>query len=255
VVYQPILATDTGRIAGVEALARWQLRGTDVPTDAFIRIAEDTGLVVPLGDSVLRTVARDALGLREAAGGPISVSVNVSVRQLREPAFVDTVAATVQAMGQTSLILEITERQGIGEDPVVVAAMSTIAAMGVRFAIDDFGVGFSSISYLQDLTAHIVKVDATLSQNIDRDERACAVLRAIAEMGEALGLDVVVEGIERDTQLALVRDEVHAPFVQGYLMHRPMQLHQVLDVVRTNRAAHPAVIADDPPVDRLAPIS
>jgi diguanylate cyclase (GGDEF)-like protein len=255
VVYQPILATETGRIAGVEALARWELRGTNVPTDAFIRIAEDTGLVVPLGDSVLATVARDALELREAAGGPISVSVNVSVRQLREPAFVDTVAATVQAMGRTSLVLEITERQGIGDDPVVVAAMSTIAAMGVRFAIDDFGVGFSSISYLQDLPAHIVKVDATLSQNIDHDERACAVLRAIAEMGQALGLDVVVEGIERETQLALIRDDVHAPYVQGYLMHRPMPVQQVLEVVRTNRAEHPEVAAGEPPVagDRLAP--
>jgi EAL domain-containing protein (putative c-di-GMP-specific phosphodiesterase class I) len=127
----------------------------------------------------------------------------------------------------------------------------------VRFAIDDFGVGFSSISYLQDLPAHIVKVDATLSQNIDRDERACAVLRAIALMGEALGLDVVVEGIERDSQLTLVRDDVHAPFVQGYLMHRPMPVKQLLEVVRTNRAEQPGVV-DDPPVDsgdRLAPIS
>jgi diguanylate cyclase (GGDEF)-like protein len=258
VVYQPVLAADTGVIIGVEALARWQLRGDNIPTDVFIRLAEDTGLVVPLGDSVLATVAGDAAALREAAGGPISISVNVSVRQLREPAFVDTVAATVRAMERTNLILEITERQGIGDDPVVVAAMSTIAAMGVRFAIDDFGVGFSSISYLQDLPAHIVKVDATLSQNIDRDERACAVLRAIAVMGEALGLDVVVEGIERESQLTLIRDDVHAPYVQGYLMHRPMPLAQVLDVVRTNRAAHPGVVSDDPPVDsgdRLAPIS
>ena len=180
------------------------------------------------------------------------------MRQLREPTFVDTVATAVQAMGRTSLVLEITERQGIGDDPVVVAAMSTIAAMGVRFAIDDFGVGFSSISYLQDLPAHIVKVDATLSQNIDHDDRACAVLRAIAVMGEALGLDVVVEGIERESQLTLIRDDVHAPFVQGYLMHRPMPVAQVLDVVRTNRAPQPGAVSDDPPVDsgdRLAPIS
>jgi len=258
VVYQPVLATASGEIIGVEALARWTLHGDNVPTDAFIRIAEDTGLVVGLGDSVLATVAGDALALHEAAGGPISVSVNVSVRQLREPAFADTVAATVRAMGRTSLVLEITERQGIGDDPEVVAAMTRIAGTGVRFAIDDFGVGFSSISYLQELPAHIVKVDATLSQNIDHDERACAVLRAIAEMGQALGLDVVVEGVERETQLALIRDDVHAPFVQGYLMHRPMPLDQVLEVVRINRARQVRAVPDDPPVDsgdRLAPIS
>ncbi len=258
VVYQPVIASDTGRIAGVEALARWKLHGADVPTEVFIRIAEDTGLVVPLGESVLMTVARDAHSLREAAGGPISISVNISVRQLREPEFVATVARAVHEMERTSLILEITERQGIGDDPDVLDAMRTISAMGVRFAIDDFGVGFSSISYLQDLPAHIIKADATLSQNIDRDDRACAVLRAIAVMGEALGLDVVVEGIERDSQLVLVRDDVHAPYAQGFLMHRPMPIDKLLAVVHSNRLRLPGPVSDDPPMDPdkvLSPVS
>lgn len=249
VAYQPIVACETGRIAGVEALARWRLHGAEVPTEVFVRIAEDTGLVVGLGESILEIVKRDACALREAAGGPISISVNVSVHQLREPAFVASIESVLKAMGGTSLILEITERQGIGDDRAVLDAMRTMAAMGVRFAIDDFGVGFSSISYLQDLPAHIIKTDATLSQNIDRDERSCAVLRAIAVMGEALGLDVVVEGIERDSQLALVRDDVKAPYAQGFLMHRPMPLEQVLDVVQSNRAQHPDSGSDDAPVD------
>ena len=109
---------------------------------------------------------------------------------------------------------------------------AAIAAMGVRFAIDDFGVGFSSISYLHQLPAHVVKTDATLAQHIDRDERARAVLRAIVVMGEALGLDVVVEGIERPGQLDAVPTEVGAPFVQGYLLHRPMPLAELLAVVQ-----------------------
>jgi EAL domain-containing protein (putative c-di-GMP-specific phosphodiesterase class I) len=204
-----------------------------------VRIAEDTGLVVPLGQLVLDTVTRDAAALRAAAGGPISISVNVSARQLREAAFVSAVETAVAGMGRTGLVLEITERQGVGDDEAVLESMHLIAAMGVRFAIDDFGVGFSSISYLHELPVHVVKTDAVLAQNIDHDDRARAVLRAIAVMGEALGLDVVVEGIERERQLAVVQDEVGAPFVQGYLMHRPMPVERLLEVVRANRRREP----------------
>ena len=142
-------------------------------------------------------------------------------------------------MGRTSLVLEITERQEVADDAAL-EAMRTIAEMGVRFAIDDFGVGFSSISYLRDLPVHVVKTDATLAQNIDSDERARAVLRAVTVMAEALGLDVVVEGIEREGQLAAVRDQVGAPFVQGYLLHRPMPFAALLTAVRANRHGEPA---------------
>ena len=246
VVYQPVVATDTGRIQGVEALCRWRLGGTEVPTDVFIRIAEDTGLIVALGQLVLDIVCRDAGALREAAGGPISVSVNISARQLRDPAFVAAVERAVVQMDRTALVLEITERQGIGNDPDILNAMRIISAMGVRFAIDDFGVGFSSISYLHELPAHVVKTDAALAREIDHDDSALAVLRAIAVMGDALGLDVVVEGVERETQLDLIRREVRAPYAQGYLMHRPMPLKRLIDVVRANRRGEP-VPPDEPP--------
>jgi diguanylate cyclase (GGDEF)-like protein len=246
VVYQPVVATESGRIAGVEALARWQLDGTEVPAEVFVRIAEDTGLVVPLGELILDQVAHDAAALREAAGGPISMSVNVSARQLREPGFVHAVERTVRTMGRTGLVLEITEREGVANDEQVLTSMHTIAAMGVRFAIDDFGVGFSSISYLQDLPAHVVKTDAALAQNIDRDERARAVLRAVTVMANSLGLDVVIEGVERQAQLDAVRDSVDAPFVQGYLLHRPMPYETLLVAVRTNRRREVAGPDHDP---------
>lgn len=248
VAYQPVVAAATGRIAGVEALVRWRLHGNDVPPDVFIPLAEDTGLVVPLGEAVLDAVVRDAAALRAAAGGPISMSVNISARQLRDPRFVAAVRDAVEAMGRTSLVLEITERQGIGDDPDVLETMRVIAALGVRFAIDDFGVGFSSISYLHELPAHVVKTDATLSADIDRDDRAREVLRAIALMSEALGLDVVVEGIERPGQLAQVRERLGAAYVQGYLLHRPMPFDQLVEVVRENRRPAPS---DEP----LAPIA
>jgi EAL domain-containing protein (putative c-di-GMP-specific phosphodiesterase class I) len=251
VVYQPVVTTATGRIAGVEALVRWTLDGVEVPADVFVRLAEDTGLVDSLGQLVLETVAHDAPTLRSAAGGPISISVNVSARQLQEPVFLSAVEQAVQAMGRTGLVLEITERQEIG-DAATLEAMRVISELGVRFAVDDFGVGFSSISYLRDLPVHVVKTDAALSQHIDTDERARAVLRAVTVMAEALGLDVVVEGIEREGQLAAVRDEVGALLVQGYLLYRPMPIAALLSVVRANRRGDQPLSEPD---ESLAPIA
>jgi diguanylate cyclase (GGDEF)-like protein len=213
-VYQPVVRASTGFITGVEALARWKSNGVDVPPDVFIRVAEETGLVVSLGDVVLEQAARDSAAILEAAGGEINVSVNISAKQLREPDFVAKVERAMATMGDTRLVLEITERDGIGNDPASMSAMTTLADRGVPFAIDDFGVGFSSIGYLQDMPVQIIKTDLSFSESIDRDERSCALLCSITMMGQALGLDVVVEGIERASQLDHLRDHVHAPYAQ-----------------------------------------
>jgi diguanylate cyclase (GGDEF)-like protein len=256
VVYQPVVHAASGRITGVEALARWNSDGLDVPPDVFIRVAEETGLVVPLGDLVLQQVVRDAVALGEVAGGDLDVCVNVSAQQLREPDFVNKIEGALETMGSdTALILEITERDGIGGDEASLAAMRTIASRGVHFAIDDFGVGFSSISYLQDMPIQIIKADASFSENIDRDERACALLRSITLMGDALGLDVIVEGIERASQLEHLRNDVRAPYAQGFLLYRPMPIEKLMGVVRENRALHdpaPASLAARVPSGRPA---
>ena len=260
VVYQPVVTARTGRIVGVEALVRWQQHGVEVPTEEFVRIAEGTGLVVPLGELVLAKAANDAPHLAAAAGARVSMSVNVSARQLREPGFVGVVERTLRGMQGTGLVLEITEREDVADDPVVLETMRTISALGVRFAIDDFGVGFSSIGYLLRVPAHVVKIDATLTSDIDTDERACAVLAGIVTMAEALSLDVVVEGIERPGQLAKVQNEVRAPLVQGYLLHRPMPVSALLPVLRANRHGHESAPdeATSPPAgpgEMLAPIA
>jgi diguanylate cyclase (GGDEF)-like protein len=238
-VYQPIVRADTGRIVGVEALARWRSNGVDVPPDVFIRVAEESGLVVELGDVVLDQAAQDAPRIAEAAGGEVNVSVNISARQLREPDFVAKVERARGEMGSAGLILEITERDGIGDDETTMRAMRTLADRGVPFAVDDFGVGFSSIGYLQDMPVQIIKTDLSFSESIDRDERSCALLCSITMMGQALGLDVVVEGIERANQLQHIREHVHAPYAQGYLMYRPMPLDQLLRAIADNHAAIP----------------
>ena len=234
-VYQPVVRASTGRIVGVEALARWKSNGVDVPPDVFIRIAEETGLVVALGDVVLNQAAHDARLIAQAAGGSVNVSVNISAKQLREPDFVTKVERAVSTMGDAGLVLEITERDGIGDDEASLRAMRTLADRGVPFAVDDFGVGFSSIGYLQDMPVQIIKTDLSFSESIDRDERSCALLCSITMMGQALGLDVVVEGIERASQLEHLREHVHAPFAQGYLMHRPMAVETLVQVLRSNR--------------------
>jgi diguanylate cyclase (GGDEF)-like protein len=241
-VYQPVVRAGTGRITGVEALARWQHNGADIPPDTFIKAAEESGLVVPLGDVVLDKAAADASRLLEAAGGDLTIAVNISAKQLREPDFVEKVRRTRDSMRGAGLVLEITERDMVGDDVESNEAMAKIANLGVAFAIDDFGVGFSSIGYLQDMPVKIIKTDGSFSESIDRDERSCALLCSITMMGQALGLDVVIEGIERESQLQHVQDHVHAPFAQGFLMHRPMPADELVEALRANRAAQAAAL-------------
>jgi diguanylate cyclase (GGDEF)-like protein len=234
-VYQPIVRASTDWITGVEALARWSSNGVNVPPDIFIKIAEESGLIVALGDVVLDRAAQDAPALLEAAGGELTIGVNISAKQLREPGFVEKVKATRERMGAAQLVLEITERDMVGDDAVSIDAMKQLTDLGVAFAIDDFGVGFSSIGYLQDMPVRVIKTDSSFSDGIDRDERSCALLCSITMMGQALGLDVVIEGIERSTQLDHLRDHVHAHYAQGYLLHRPMPPDQAAEVLRSNR--------------------
>jgi diguanylate cyclase (GGDEF)-like protein len=237
VVYQPVVEVATGRIIGAEALARWTRAGVPVRPDMFIGIAEETGLIVALGEAVLARVATDAEAIRRIGTAGLSLSVNISAAQLRSPGFIDTVARTVEATAGITLVLEITERQGVDLTGEVLAVMRAIADMGVRFAIDDFGVGFSSISYLHDLPASVIKADAALSANIDSDERARGLLRSVMEMGRTLGFNVVIEGIEREPQLDVIRQDGPYSFVQGYLLHRPMPLDRLVELLGEERSA------------------
>ena len=234
--YQPVVRLDTGLIVGVEALARWTSDGVAVPPDVFITAAEESGLVVALGELVLDLAADDAEELRRAAGRSLTIGVNISAQQLRSPMFVEKVEQTAARMPGVTLTLEVTERDFVNNDPAALDAMRRLSAQGVRFAIDDFGVGFSSIGYLQQMPVNVIKTDASFSAGVDRDERSCGLLRSIFVMGEALGLDVVVEGVERHSQIPHVREHVGASLAQGFLLHRPMPVDEVADVLRGNGA-------------------
>jgi diguanylate cyclase (GGDEF)-like protein len=221
VAYQHITEVTTGRVMGVEALARWTRNGERVPPDVFIGVAEDSGLIVPLGLQILHRVTAEAPFLLSAAGSPFSLALNISAQQLRDPDFVSQVTSAIESMHGISVILELTERCVVADDDATKAAMDRLVEAGATFAVDDFGVGFSSFSYLKHLPVRILKTDAALSGDIDQDERSCRLLRSVVSMGDALGLDVIVEGIERVSQLEHLRDHVGAQFAQGYLLHYP----------------------------------
>jgi diguanylate cyclase (GGDEF)-like protein len=229
VAYQHITDVTTGCVTGVEALARWSRNGEPVPPEFFIRLAEESGLIVPLGLRMLQMVAVDAPILQAAMGGPFDIGLNISAHQLRDPAFVAQVTGAMEQMPGVTLLLEVTERCVVTDDETTKEAMAQLVAAGAVFAIDDFGVGFSSLSYLKQLPVKILKTDATLSSDIDRDERSCRLLSSVVAMGDALGLDVIVEGIERESQLRHLRDHVGATFAQGYLLHRPASSESVRD--------------------------
>jgi diguanylate cyclase (GGDEF)-like protein len=235
VFYQPVVDLRSRTIRGVEALVRWRRDGVLVPPDLFIPTAEDSGLIVSLGELVLEIVSSHAPRLREAAGRSISIGVNISPQQLHAPGFEEQVQRAQAAMGDMQLILELTERDFVSNDEETLASMASLASADVNFAIDDFGVGFSAIGYLQRLPVQILKVDRSFLTHIEEDPKACSLVRSMVVMGEALGLDVVIEGVEREGQLQHVVDHAGGVIAQGYLFARPMPIEETVEELSTGR--------------------
>jgi EAL domain-containing protein (putative c-di-GMP-specific phosphodiesterase class I) len=239
--YQPVISLESGRIAGVEALVRWRRGDTMVPPDHFIPAAEDSGLIVPLGQRVLAQVVADAPRLVAAAGRPIDLAVNMSAHQLHDPDFVHHVGRAVSAFGESRLVLEMTETVLVQDDPNTARTLHRLTSAGARLAIDDFGVGFSSIGYLQHLPVDVVKIDRSFVRDIDAMPRARALVDAILVMASALDLDVIAEGIERESQADVLR-LAGCTEGQGFLFARPQPLEEVL---RTLERGPSRVLASD----------
>ncbi|MFI5841534.1 putative bifunctional diguanylate cyclase/phosphodiesterase [Catenuloplanes sp. NPDC051500] len=217
--YQPIVALRTGRFDAVEALVRWYPPGRDpLPPDAFIPAAEDSGLIVPLGDLVLRQACRAAEPWHRRHG--TLVTVNVSPRQLREPDFAVTVRRALLDSGlpATALVLEITEGVLVGSAHAALANehLSELRRDGVRVAVDDFGTGYSSLAYLRDLPIDILKIDRSFLA----DPGSAPMIRAIVDLAHGLGLTTVGEGVETAEQAALLR-ELDCDKGQGWHYGRP----------------------------------
>ena len=225
VEYQPIVDLQTGSIVSAEALLRWSHPAFgEISPVTFIPLAERVGSVTVLGDHVL-SVALDALAIWTAGDGrnELSVSVNVSPRQLTDPSLAVTVVEQVRRRGLTpgQLALEVTEEAFVDDIEAVVETIAALRAGGISVSVDDFGTGHSSLRYLRRFDADIVKIDREFVQASSSEQRTDALVRSVIAMADALGLVCIAEGIETLEQLALVRGH-GCRLGQGYLLARPM---------------------------------
>ena len=223
--YQPIVHIDTGRIAGFEALVRWQhpVRGLLSPAD-FIPPAEDTGLIIPLGRCVLSEACLQAEAWQSQRGPdqPLRISVNVSAKQLQYPGWSDEVAATLAETGlePSQLVLEITESVLMEDAEASAAPLEELRRLGIRIAIDDFGTGYSSLGYLRRLPVDILKIDKSFIDGVAKGPHESALARAVVKLARTLGLDAVAEGVTDRRQLTELR-RLRCPYAQGYYFSRP----------------------------------
>jgi diguanylate cyclase (GGDEF)-like protein len=225
--YQPIVALGTGEITGVEALLRWNhpTRGLVQPA-TFIPLAEETGLIVPIGRWVLNHACQQASRWHATHPdrAPLVVTVNVSSRQLQQPDFVSDVAEALKTPGLRpgALVLEITESVLIQDTAIMIDKLEQLKALGLRIAIDDFGTGYSSLSYLQRFPVDILKIDRSfVSPAGGPKSDTLALVRAIVQLSQTLQLRTVAEGVEDADQLAQMR-RVGCDSAQGYLFARPI---------------------------------
>ncbi len=232
--FQPIVELDGERIVGVEALVRWQhpTLGLLPPAD-FIPLAEETGHIVPLGRWVLFEACRQGMRwhrLRDASGDapPLSLTVNVSGRQLHDPSFVDDVHDALMASGfpATQLVLELTESVFLQHDGSMLERLHALKALGLRLAIDDFGTGYSSLSYLQDFPLDVLKIDRRFVEGMSRGGNEAALARTIIALGDSLSLHTIAEGVQRTAQHEQLRS-LGCEFGQGFLFAHPVEADEI----------------------------
>ena len=232
--YQPQVDAQR-RMVGVEALLRWQHpeRGVVDPSE-FIPVAEETGLIVPLGHWVLEQACQQlALWSQTATTAGLSMAVNVSVRQFRDPDFVDTVMALIKKTGirPQKLKLELTESLLADRMEVTLAKMGTLKALGVTLALDDFGMGYSSLSYLNRLPLNQLKIDKSFVADVSSDPRDAAISRAIIFLAHSMGLEVMAEGVETEAQMQFLAAQ-GCGYFQGYLFSPPLPIAQLDSYMR-----------------------
>ena len=239
--YQPLVSLNAigpGRITGVEALVRWRHpeRGLVSP-GVFIPLAEETGLIVPLGEWVLNQATRDAA----AWPGEISVAVNVSPLQLRNRGFAQNVLMALAASGLRAqrLELEITENVLLDDTEANLETLHTLRKLGVRISMDDFGTGYSSISYLRRFPFDKIKIDRSFVRDAGTSADASAIIRAIVGLGTSLGITTLAEGVETEAQLAAIRAE-GTQEIQGFLFSPPRPVAEIVAMLSATREHVPS---------------
>ena len=239
--YQPIVELATSRVVGAEALVRWWRGGEVVAPREFLGAAEESGLIVPLGEWVLRQACAQGAAWRRASWD-VGVAVNLSARQITAPGFTARVAAILAETGlpSTALTVEVNERILVEEDGLIADRLAELHQLGVRMAIDDFGIGYASLAHLRQLPLDIIKIDPSFVAGLGHDDTLTLLTRTVVQVGRELGLRVIAEGIEQPRQLSALR-EMGCDYGQGFLVARPMAAPGVEALIRTSGEA-----PDDP---------
>lgn len=236
-VFQPIQSLASGRIAGLESLARWSdpQRGP-IPPAKFIELAEETSLIVPIGLYMFESSCRELRALDAACGQHLFVSINVSARQLAEPDFLERAAEIAKAheVEPTRIKLEITESLAV--DPLLArGCVARCRAAGFAVALDDFGTGHSGLQRLLDVEFDVLKLDRAFTENVATDERSRSMISGIAKIAHALNLQMIAEGIENEAQRETLR-ALDVEFAQGFLIGQPQDTQSLIEQIRADQA-------------------
>jgi diguanylate cyclase (GGDEF)-like protein/PAS domain S-box-containing protein len=234
--YQPVIALGSGEIVGLEALVRWNHpeRGMLEPSE-FVPIAEDSGLIEPIGRWVQETACRQVLGWHELRPDqrPLDVAVNLSARQVAHRDLAGSVREILARTGldPVNLRLEVTESVLVDESASATATLEALSSLGVRLVLDDFGTGYSSLAYLNRFPFDALKVDRSFVDGLGVEQERTAIVEAVIGMAKALSLDAIAEGVENEAQLSELR-RLGCDFVQGHLFSRPLAPQKVTDLLR-----------------------
>ncbi len=232
VYYQPKVDTRQEKVVGVEALVRWEPEpGTLIPPNEFIPLAEASGLIVPLGEQILRTACRQGV-IWHKRGFSVSVAVNLSPRQFAEQTFLATVhdALLDSGLPPSLLELEITETLMMENEDLAIGLLWKLRNMGIRISVDDFGTGYSSLAYLKQLPIDILKIDRSFIKDLPGNPDDVILTATIINMADCLGLEVVAEGVETSEQLQFM-DEHGCLLIQGYLFSPPLPADQITELL------------------------
>ena len=231
--FQPQMDITTGRITGLEALARWQApEFGQVPPSTFIQIAEETGLIQPLGDWIFWEACRQLRSFKDQGLTDLRVAVNLSTQQLRNENLPAVVRGALACYGlsPTELELEITESVAMHNPELTKAILGQLHELGIVLAIDDFGTGYSSLSYLKHLPIHRLKIDRSFVRDITSNHNDSAICSAIIVLGHELGLDIIAEGVETEPQRDYLK-HLNCDMLQGFLYSKPLPPEQVVDFI------------------------
>ena len=236
--YQPIVEAASGRVIGAEALLRWNNPSMGlVAPDKFIPLAEETGLIIPIGEWVIAQACAAARRWEQDQGHTLSIAVNVSPRQFRDPGFVAMVENALITNGLTPhhLELEITERLILDNTIETAEILRKLDKMGVRLSVDDFGTGYSALGYLKSYPFDTLKIDKSFVRDVMTEQEDAALVKAIINMAHSLGLEVIAEGVEEASQLHFLRQQ-GCDFAQGYFYNRPVTEKDFLDWIDSHNS-------------------